>query len=173
MRADQVRCCVSLSPALLAAVQPARSTADWEEPCPKPKAETVARRFDRWGAVLGAGNPDPVFRLYAGDAVLLPALSDWPLVGRDQIRMHFAQFLRSRRAPFAATAQRRWIYRVTGRCNGAHVLIGDRYAIPYECRDGDWRIVNHRISSAYQPLSNAADRGTKGNDSLGYLAAPQ
>jgi hypothetical protein len=100
--------------------------------------------------------------------VFLPALSDRLLVGRDQVRAHFAQFLALH--PQASVIARSvdvdcatavdngaYVYRVTGRRKGTRMLISGRYAIRYEVRDGDWHIVSHLASGAYLPLSSLED----------------
>jgi uncharacterized protein (TIGR02246 family) len=128
----------------------------------------VMQLFDRWNAALATGNPDLVAALYADDAVLLPALSDRLVVGRDQVRAHFSQFLGLH--PQASVTTRAidtdcatavdsgtYVYRVTGRRKGTRMLISGHYAIRYELRDREWRIVSHRTSGAYQPLSSAEE----------------
>jgi uncharacterized protein (TIGR02246 family) len=160
------RCCTSLGLALLVALQPSQSMGETARLCSKPSAETVTQLFDRWNAALATGDPDAVAALYADNAVLLPALSDRPIVGRDHIRAHFAQFLALH--PQAAVTTRvvdtdcatavdsgAFVFRVTGRRKGTRMLISGRYAIRYEFRDGDWHIISHRASGAYQPLTSA------------------
>jgi len=147
--------------------------ADTLRQCPKSSAGAVTQLFDRWNAALATGNPDAVTGLYADDAVLYPALSDRWLVGQDEIRTHFAKFLELH--PQASVTMRAistncttaedigtYVYRVTGRRKGTRMLIRGHYAIRYEFRAGDWRIVSQRISGAYRPLSSVGDLITKG-----------
>jgi uncharacterized protein (TIGR02246 family) len=168
MLATVARCCTSLGLALLVAIQSFQGMAETARQCSKPSAETVTQLFDRWNAALATGNADAVARLYADDAVLLSALSDRVVVGRDQIRTHFSQFLALH--PQASVTTRAidtdcatavdsgtYVYRVTGRRKGTRMLISGRYAIRYEFRKGDWHIISHRASGAYLPLSSLED----------------
>lgn len=168
MLANVARYGASLALVLLVMVQPSPSTADTPRQCPEPSGRMIAELFDRWNAALASGDPDAVAKLYADNAVLLPALSDRPLVGREQIRGHLAQFLA--RHPQASVTKRTisidcttavdagtYVYRVTGRRKGTRMLIGGRYAIRHEFRNGDWRIVSHRVSGGYRALSSAKD----------------
>lgn len=147
---------------------PVRAAADAAERCAETNTQTVARLFDDWNAALATGQPEKVAKLYADNAVLLPALSARLLVGRDQIRMHFAEFLL--RHPRASVISRTisvdcatavdvgtYVYRVTGRRKGTRMLIGGNYALRYEFDKGEWRIVRHHVSGAYRPLSAARD----------------
>lgn len=168
MLSQLVRSCAATGVALVLLGLPQRAAADAAKQCPQPSAssQTIAALFDRWNASLATGKPAEVAMLYADDAVLQPALSDGPLVGRDLIRSYFAQFLL--RHPQAAVTRRiikidcgtavdagTYVYRVTGRRKGTRMLIGGLYTLQYEYRNGDWFIVRHQSSGTYRPLSPA------------------
>lgn len=168
MLANGARSSAAIGFALIALGLPIRSDADTAKRCPQPSTQAIAQLFDLWNTSLATGNPEEVAKLYAEKAVLLPALSDRPLVGRDQIRTHFAQFLR--RHPQASVVRRTisidcatavdvgtYVYRVTGRRKGTRMLIGGVYGLRYEFDNGDWHIVSHRAFGAYRPLSSARD----------------
>ena len=168
MLANVARSSAAIGFALVVLGLPLRSAADTAKQCPEPNTQVVAQLFDRWNASLATGKPEEVARLYADNAVLLPALSDRLLVGRDQIRMYFAQFLA--RHPQASVTRRTisidcatavdagtYVYRVTGRRKGTRMLIGGLYTLRYELRNGDWHIVSHHASGTYRPLSSARD----------------
>jgi len=149
---------------------PQRAAADAARQCPQPSAgtQTIAGLFDRWNTSLATGRPAEVAKLYADDAVLRPAPSGRPHVGREAIGSYFAQFLQ--RHPLAAVTERTirvdcgtavdtgmFVYRVTGRRKGTRMLIGGRYTLQYEYRNGDWLIVRHQVSGMYRPLSSTGD----------------
>jgi len=150
--------------ALLGSTQ--RVNADVAERCPRPAASiaTIAALFERWNALLATGDPGQVAKLYAEDAVLLPTPSDKARVGRTDIGTYFADFLRVH--PQTTVTKRVvnidcasaaddgvFVYRVTGQRKGTRWLIGGRYNLRYEYRNGEWLIVHHRISGMHQPLS--------------------
>lgn len=168
MLATGARSSAAIGFALVLLGLPMRSTADTVKRCPATSTQEVAQLFERWNASLATREPEEVVKLYADKAVLLPALSGGLLVGRDQIRMHFAQFLL--RHPQTSVLQRTisidcataidagtYVYRVTGRRKGTRMLIGGRYALRYEFDNGDWRIVSHLASGTYRSLSPAKD----------------
>jgi uncharacterized protein (TIGR02246 family) len=161
----------SLGLALLVAVRTSQGSSVPLKRCPEPTKQAIAHLFDRWNASLATGDPNAVAKLYADNAALLPALSDRLLVGREQIRGHFAHFLA--RHPQASVTTRTikidcatevdtgtCVYRVTGRRKGTRMLIGGRYAIRYAFQNGEWRIIGHRAVGEYRRLSLAGDLTT-------------
>jgi hypothetical protein len=59
------------------------AAAETTAQCPATSEEAIAQLFDRWNASLATGRPGEVVKLYADNAVLVPALSDRPLMGRE------------------------------------------------------------------------------------------
>jgi uncharacterized protein (TIGR02246 family) len=183
-RKAQVYAAIGL--AFLLAGSHVRVVADPAGTCPHASRQVSAGLLARWEAALATGNADEVAKLYAENAVLLPAVSQRPLVGRHRIRAHFAQFLLKH--PRASVLRRAisvtcatavdvgtYVYRVTGRRKGTRMLIGGVYALRYAFDGGDWRIVSHRVYGGYRPLSNAQDpRGPKAPPSVraGQVQAP-
>jgi uncharacterized protein (TIGR02246 family) len=178
-----VRSCAATGVVLVLLALPQWAAADAASQCPEPDASmpTIAALFDRWNASLATGKPEEVAMLYADDAVLLPTLSDRPHVGRDEIGAYFAQLLQ--RHPQGSVTQRTiridcatavdagaYVLRVTGRRKGTRMLIGGRYLLQYEYRNGDWLIVRHQVSDMYRPLSSAGDLADTGKATLSGVA---
>jgi uncharacterized protein (TIGR02246 family) len=141
------------------------AAAETTAQCPATSEEAIAQLFDRWNASLATGRPGEVAKLYADNAVLVPALSDRPLMGREEIRAYFEHFLG--RHPQGSVTMRSimincntasdigtYVYRVTGQRKGTRMLIGGRYSTVYEYRNGDWLIVHHHVSGMSRPLSS-------------------
>jgi uncharacterized protein (TIGR02246 family) len=178
-----VRSCAASGVVLVLLALPQRAAAGAASQCPEPRASkpTIAALFDRWNASLATGKQEEVAKLYADDAVLVPAPSDGPHVGRDQIGAYFAQLLQ--RHPQGWVTQRTiridcatavdtgaYVLRVTGRRKGTRMLIGGLYTLQYEHRNGDWLIVRHQVSGMYRPLSSAGDRAASGRTTLSGVA---
>lgn len=180
MLAQFVRSCAATGVVLVLLALPQRAAADTASQCPGPSLSTIAQLFDRWNASLATGKPEEVVKLYADDAVLLPAQSDQPRVGRDEISTYFARFLE--RHPQGSVIRRTisvdcatavdagaYVLRVTGRRKGTRMLIGGLYTLQYAYRDGDWLIVSHRVSGMFRPLSPAGDLAEAGKPTLSSL----
>ena len=63
-----------------------------------------------------------------------------------------------------------YVLRVAGRRKGTRMLIGGRYTLQYEHRNGDWLIVRHRVSGMYRPLSSPGDLAESGMAALPGVA---
>ncbi len=118
---------------------------------------------DSWRLALMSGSADAVADIYAEDAVLIPSATASPLVGRDEIRAFFTEFLA--RHPLPVIAMRSHMrtcdraveagtatYRITGVRKGTRMFVTGRYKVELSYRDGRWLIGQQQL--ALMPLPN-------------------
>ena len=160
--------------ALALTTAPAIATEQDARGCATDAPAPVVRELDRWTAALASGDADRVAGLYAEDATLIAGEGRAAIVGRATIRDYYAQLLtrhpegviRSRDAAVAAkggcdTAADSGTYhlRVTGRRMGTRMLLGGRFAVSYERREGAWQIARHVLSQMPRALTPVSAKG--------------
>ncbi len=152
---------------ILALCIPAAAYGQSTQKCEAVTKEQVAGLFDRWNASLQTKNPDEVVKNYAGDAVLLPTVSNKPRTNPQEIRDYFVHFLE--KSPKGVINTRTihigcndafdvgtYTFTVTG-ADGKKSEVAARYSFVYELRGGKWVIVHHH-SSAMPETAAAAGR---------------
>ena len=137
-------------PVYVAAEQPLKT-----ETCIVADKAQVISFFDRWNDALKSKDPEKVTETYAEKAVLLPTLSNGPLIGHAQIKDYFVKLLK--KSPVATINSRsiesgcNWamdmgLYTFRIMDGGKKQFIKARYSYVYENIDGKWLIVHHHSS---------------------------
>ena len=117
--------------------------------------ETIGALFDQWNAALATLDPDTVVDLYAGDAILLPTLSNDVRHNHAEMRDYFVDFLKrqpqgvineSNIRDLGEIAVHSGVYTFTLQANGAASEAMCRFTYVYAKRDGDWKIIEHHSS---------------------------
>jgi uncharacterized protein (TIGR02246 family) len=142
------------------------ATAATPSACSERSRDELASVVDRWHSALDSGQLEHLEALYAGDAVLLPAMSAAPRAGTLEIRAFFREFLE--RHPRLTVTMRTIVagcdmgsemgtisYRVTGRRKGTHMLIAGRTTTVFAQREGRWLIVQQSLSLSTRPNRSA------------------
>jgi uncharacterized protein (TIGR02246 family) len=125
--------------------------------CAAAQARDIDDLTGRWQAALVAGDPDAIAALYAGDAVLLPAMGSAPLAGRAAIRAYFAAFVGRHALPTVtmrtvmagcdmATEMGTARFLITGVRKGTRMFVAGRYTTVLTARDGQWLIAQQSLS---------------------------
>ena len=121
--------------------------------CATTDEKKIAALFDRWNESLKTLDPAKVSANYAGDAVLLPTVSNKPRTNTAEINDYFVKFLKN--GPQGAIDTRT----IKVGCNVAQDLgtytfafkdgskVSGRYTFVYEFRDGQWLIAHHHSSA--------------------------
>ncbi|MFJ3876349.1 SgcJ/EcaC family oxidoreductase [Streptomyces sp. NPDC090077] len=134
------------------------ATADSRKEDPRPAKTQIEGLFTTWNKALQTGDPKKVADLYAGDAVLLPTVSNKVRTDRAQIVDYFEHFLQKK--PVGKKVQSIvnvldkdsamdtgvYEFTLTDPATGAKSTVAARYTYEYEKRDGKWLIVNHHSS---------------------------
>ncbi|MDQ0582465.1 SgcJ/EcaC family oxidoreductase [Streptomyces rishiriensis] len=124
----------------------------------EPTKRQAAALFDTWNAALQTGDPQQVADLYAGDAVLLPTLSDEVRTDRAGRIDYFEHFLANK--PFGKKIETHinvldansvldagvYQFSLTDHDTGRKSVVKARYTYEWEKRNGEWKIVNHHSS---------------------------
>jgi uncharacterized protein (TIGR02246 family) len=127
------------------------------EKCTPTSEKKIAALFDRWNASLLSGDPRTVAANYAEDAILLPTVSEQPMLSPSEIEAYFEHFLPDQ--PSGKVDLRR-IYLgcnaavdaglVTFTFGKTGQVIPARYVFTYRWDGERWLITSHH-SSAYPP----------------------
>jgi uncharacterized protein (TIGR02246 family) len=142
--------------AMAALATPGRAWAQ-AQACNTAPADKITELVERWQAAIAAGDADAITGLYAEDAVLLPATSEAPRMGRAAIRAYFVEL--ASRHPLPTITMRSVMtgcgmaseigtarYQVTGQRKGTRMFVGGRYTMVFTERDGRWQIAQQSLS---------------------------
>ncbi|WP_432001171.1 SgcJ/EcaC family oxidoreductase [Streptomyces sioyaensis] len=124
-----------------------------------PPQRQIASLFDDWNAALRTGDSARVADLYAGDAVLLPTVSNKVRTDRAGIVDYFDHFLKNKPAGKkvqsivkvldgnSAIDTGVYAFTLTDPQTGKKRIVEARYTFEYEKTDGKWLITNHHSSA--------------------------
>ena len=119
----------------------------------------IIQLFSNWNDAIQTGDPDKVTAMYAGDAVLLPTVSNQVRHNHAEIRDYFVSFLAKSPSGEINEANPRQltddlvsntgVYTFTFG-DGAQVMA--RYSYLYKCIGGEWKILEHHSSMMPEPV---------------------
>ena len=121
-------------------------------------SRNLRQTYDQWiDAVSHAkGDPEPVLKLYAQGATLLPTMAQGVLTERDDLKTYFIHFTNQdfthietydfQTQMIGDLAINTGVYIFHGELAGQGKSVAARFSFTYENIDGQWLIVNHHSS---------------------------
>ncbi|MBI1241315.1 SgcJ/EcaC family oxidoreductase [Umezakia ovalisporum] len=123
--------------------------------CPKVTRPEIAALFDRWNNSLQTGDPNKVTLNYAGNAVLLPTVSNKVRRNHEEIQDYFVKFLQMKPVGkinyrnirlYCGVAIDSGIYTFRVINNGQTQEVPARYTFVYNKLGDKWLITEHHSS---------------------------